>query len=169
VVWRFIQSLFGTGGAPAAPSPAATVVSSETSARLREALTVDDLRSVGLEPDLTAPEVTTQPDGRGVYCTFTRASGAMGGIEYDAFVDDDPLACQLTVMGEGTGSYAPAELSGVDDSLISLSVVSGGPPFATIIVRRGKLVFTIALPTGPNAQNQLRRLAEIVLERLSGI
>lgn len=168
MVWRFIQSLFGTSGAPDAPSPATTVVTPETAARLKSALTVDDLRTVGLQPDLSAPIVNATPDGRSVYCTFTRASGAMGGIEYDAFLADDPLACQLTIMGEGTGGYAPADLPGVDDGLISLSVVSGGPPFARILVRRGNLIFTIAVPTGPRAQEQLTRLAQIVLERLNG-
>lgn len=167
--WRIIQSLFGSGGTAATRSSAIAVVTAETTARLKSALTVDDLRAVGLAPDLAAPVVNAEPDGRGVYCTFTRASGAMGGIEYDAFLADDPLGCQLTVMGEGTGGYAPADLPGVDDGLIGLSITSGGPPFARILVRRGNLVFTIAIPTGPKAQEQLVRLSKVVLERLGGI
>ncbi len=169
MLWRFIQSLFGSGGTVTPASRAVTAVTAETTERLKNALTVDDLRAVGLQPDLSAPDVNTEPDGRSVYCSFTSASGAMGGIEYDAFLNDDPLACQLTVMGEGTGSYAPADLAGVDDSLISLSAVSGGPPFATIVARRGNLVFTIAIPPGPNARDQLTRLAQSALERLNGI
>jgi hypothetical protein len=44
--------------------------------------------------------------------------------------------------------------------------VSGGPPFATIAVRRGDLVFVLGIPANKDAQAQLTSLTGLVLKLL---
>lgn len=146
-------------GASPKPSPAS----------LCAAITVEDLRAVGLQPDLDMPSVNPSDDADdsvGAYCGYTSASAAMGGIEFDVFYDDQPLAIQRTILGEGGGEMTPAGLPDVDESLLGLSITAGGPPFASILVRRANCVFTIGIPTGPNARDQLLTLAGLALQRL---
>ncbi len=56
-------------------------------------------------------------------------------------------------------------LTGADDVRIGTNLVSGGPPFASIIVRKGELVFLVGIPAGKQAHDQLLKLATIALKR----
>jgi len=140
-----------------------------SSDRMATALTAADLQAHGLEPELeqTAVGVEDEGDGVGVYCGWTRASGAQGGIELDLWSVGDPATTFATILANQTGEMRPAGLAGADQSMIGLSVRSGFGPFATIAVARGGLVFTLAIPTGQHASDQLMGLASVVLERLS--
>jgi hypothetical protein len=156
-----------TGGLPAAPAWGTGPKPSAQS--LCAAITVDDLRAVGLQPDLDAPVVNPGDDAdgsAGAYCSYTRASVAAGGIEFDVFYDDDPLAVQRTILGEGGGAATPASLEGADECLLGRSIMPGEAAHASIVVRRANCVFTIAIPDGPDADDQLRALARLALQRL---
>ncbi|HET8625976.1 MAG TPA: hypothetical protein VFL91_01055 [Thermomicrobiales bacterium] len=156
-----------TGSPPAAPAWGAEP--RPTPASLCAAITVADFRAVGLQPDLDAPVVNPADDGdggAGAYCSYTRASVAAGGIEFDVFYDDDPLAVQRTILGEGGGAVTPASLEGADECLLGRSTMPGEAAHASIVVRRANCVFTIAIPDGPDAAEQLRALARLALQRL---
>jgi hypothetical protein len=144
---------------PAVPSP--------YTARMAGALTGADLRAEGLAPELDQPELNIDPNGSGVYCTWTRASGASGGIELDLWAGGEPQLTVQTILAEQSGDMSPAGLAGADDSLIGLSVWSGTGPFATIVVSREWLVFSLSIPAGPRAHDQLMSLAAVVLERVA--
>ena len=167
---RLIRAIFGAdeGSARvASPSAPVTVPSSTVASNLGmcRLLTTPDLRAVGLQPDLDQPVANLEDDGTSAYCTYTRASAANGGIEFDIFESDDPAGTQKTILGEAEGNMVPASLAGVDESLIG-TAVSGGPSFATIVVRKGRIVFTIAIPPDPEASDRLVTLANVVLQRL---
>ncbi len=132
------------------------------------AITRADLVSVGLRPDLTQPSVSPAQGSQGAYCTYTKASGADGGIEFDWFRDDaTPAQTWQTVLAQATypAGIQPTGLAGVTDSMFSPGAVSGGPQFADITVRRGDLIFDISAPPGSDAKRQLTLLARIVLRR----
>jgi hypothetical protein len=167
---RLIRAILGSdrGSAPVALSsaPFATQSSTDTpNLGMCRLLTSADLRAVGLQPDLDQPTANLEDDGASAYCTYTRASGANGGIEFDIFESDDPVGTQQTILGEAEGNMAPASLANVDASFIG-TAISGGPSFATIVVRKGRIVFTIAIPPDPEASDRLVTLANVVLQRL---
>ena len=140
-----------------------------TPARMAAALTADDLRQYGLEPELDPAEVGIGQEDEGdngVYCGWTRANGAQGGIELDLWAGEDADATFTTCLANQTGETRSAGLAGADQSVIGLSVRSGFGPFASITVIRGELVFSLAIPTGERARDQLMGLAALVLQRL---
>jgi hypothetical protein len=107
---------------------------------------------------------TENPDGTGgYYCTYTDASGATGGIEFDAFIGD-PVGTYQTIVGE-TGTLtavSTGDLPGTDQAGVNLNGTGG---MAAIVVRKGQLIFDMSFPTNPNARTQLISLARIVLQR----
>jgi hypothetical protein len=70
-------------------------------------------------------------------------------------------------MGEGGSNYVDAHVPGADDSRMDLKAVSGGPPFATLIVRKKSLVYVLSIPSSPHSESQLRALSKIVMQRLT--
>lgn len=135
------------------------------------ALTRADFVAAGLQVN-ARPDASVQDDGQSAYCVYSGRSGATGGVELDVFwpAGGNPAAVvqtEQTVLGEDGAAYLPAGMAGVQDSRIATSIVAGGPRFAAIVVRRGDLVFTIALPAGPQARTRLLRLSRIVLARLT--
>lgn len=152
-----------TGSSPAAAAKAAA------GAQVCSAITRADLIQVGLRPDLTRPGVSRANSGQGAYCTYTRASGAEGGIEFDWFRNDSPVQTWQTVLAGATypAGIEPAGLARVAQSQFSPGAVAGGPQFAIIAVRRGDLVFDISVPAGQKARRQLTRLARLVLRRMA--
>jgi len=133
-------------------------------AKMCDALTPADLKAQGLAPD--AKTTVNVPEPISAYCTYAGRSGATGGIELDVFAAGaDALDTQKTILGELSG-MKPAGYPGVDESLMNLEAVSGGPKFAVLVVRKAGLVFTLSLPSGPKAKDQLFALAKLVLGRL---
>jgi len=131
---------------------------------LCQALTNADFTKLGISVDKT--HTFNIDDPTSAYCTYKGKSGAMGGVELDIFYPTDAQATERTAMGEGGSNYVDARVPGVDESRMDLHAVSGGPPFATLVVRKKDLVYVLSIPSSPRAESQLRALSKIVLQRL---
>jgi hypothetical protein len=110
-------------------------------------------------------------DGPGTgsaYCVYNGLSGAMGGLELDVFVGPTVGDAQLTYaqIRESIPNPSVPNLSGVDEAVIDTNIEPG---FGAILVRAGKLVVTITLPTSAAANDQLISLTNLVLGRARGL
>ena len=157
--------LVACGGKAGSPSPAPTPVSSApTSDQLCQLLTVDDWTAAGLT-GAEAPQIDDDGPGTGsAYCTYGGRSGATGGLELDVFVEqtvNDAQTTYATIAQSLPRSSAP-NISGIDEGLINTNI---DPGFGAILVRAGKLVVTITLPTTAQAGDQLTSLTQTVLSR----
>jgi hypothetical protein len=133
------------------------------------ALTPADFQSGGIR-NVSKPTTNVQDGGASVYCVYAGKSAATGGVELDVFNPAGGTVAEAkdtfqTAISEGSSGMKPVTLAGADDARWSGNVVSGGPPFATMAVRRGTLVFTLGIPAGSAAQKQLTDLAVLVLGR----
>ena len=114
---------------------------------------------------------TSFADGPGsAYCVYAGESGATGGIEFDAFLDDSVTDAEATfeTSVDEAGPMADAEpvtLPGADEAVIDTDIDG---TFSSIVVRAGRFTFVIALPTGDDAELELTTLAGIVLARTAG-
>lgn len=129
------------------------------------ALSVSDFAKAGVP--ITATASQNSDDETNAYCGF---QGKSGSAELDVFLPAGDSSVQAigverTVYGEVGGHFEPVTLAGVDSAQINLAV-PGKKPSAGIVVRRGLAVFTLNLPAGPNAREQLLSLAQTVLSRL---
>jgi hypothetical protein len=116
-----------------------------------------------------AGTATVNSDGPGsAYCSFTAVSAAQGGIEFDVFVGDDPDGTYNTILGETTG-LAPSTIAGSDKSAMTAGVEGQVDKPAAVLVQKGKLVFTIAVPAGLYREAALNALSLIVLSRSAGL
>ena len=109
------------------------------------------------------PKVSSDEPGS-AYCTWSDKSGAQGGLELDVFVSDtaaDAEDTYKTVADELPGAQ-PVDLPGVDAALINPNVDG---MYGAILVRNGRLTYTIALPASAGSQVQLESLAGLVLSR----
>jgi hypothetical protein len=132
------------------------------------ALTPADFQSAGIS-NATKPQANVQDGGASVYCVYSGQSAATGGIELDVFYpagsnETGVKATYKTMVDEGP-PLKPISLTGADEAHWSANATSGGPPFATVAVRRLNLVFTLGIPAGSNSQAQLIKLAAVVLQR----
>lgn len=101
------------------------------------------------------------------YCVY---SSKAGKVEFDIFFPAGATAAEInaterTVLGEGGSRYQRTQVAGAEDAQISLALPDL-PGSAGIVVRKGKAVFDIVVPRGPNARQQLLTLAQLVLSRL---
>lgn len=139
-------------------------------ARMCDALTAADLRAAGLRPERERPEPNADGD-TGAYCAYTAASGAKGGIEFDIF-DGGTDVGQVweTVAAEGggiTGEMTALKLAGADEARIGTKLrFESGPPFGSVQVRAGRMVFVLTVPAGNRTRQQLVDLAALVLQRV---
>lgn len=159
-------ALVACGGKAATPSPAPTATPSglPSADQLCQLLTIDDWTAAGLS-GATAPKVDDDGPGTGsAYCTYGGLSGATGGLELDVFVDQTLLGAQTTfaTIAQSLPPSQPPNVSGIDDGLLNTNI---DPGFGAILVRAGKLVVTITLPTSPQAGDQLTSLTQTVLSR----
>lgn len=133
------------------------------------ALAPADFQAVGVA-GATKPQANVQDAGAGAYCVYAGKSSATGGVELDVFYPaganpGEVQATYVTAIGESGDPMKPIKIDGADEARWAPAAVSGGPPFATIAVRRGPLVFVLGIPAGKNAQAQLTKLAGVVLKR----
>ncbi len=140
-------------------------------AALCGALTQADFAALGLQADARV-DANVQDGGRSAYCGYRGRSGAMGGLELDVFwpagaSPGEVRGTERTILAEDAGKYVPVTVAGADEALLAPSLRSGGPTFASIVVRRGDLVFAISLPATPQARAQLLRLSTLALARLT--
>ena len=117
------------------------------------------------------PSVNVQDGGKSAFCVYAGKSVATGGIELDVFLPAGASPVEIketyqTVIAESGAEMTPIRIEGADEARWSAHAVSGGPPFATIVVRRRELVFTIGIPPSKNAQAQLTSLSGLVLKQL---
>ena len=133
-------------------------------------LTPSDFTTAGVA-NAAKPSANVQDGGSSAYCAYAGKSAATGGIELDVFspAGASPADIKETyrvAIGESSGDLAPLKIQGADEARWSGRAVSGGPPFATIAVRRGDLVFVLSIPASKDAQAQLTSLSGFVLKRL---
>jgi hypothetical protein len=160
--------------APSATGQQQSAQSARTKARpTGEALcvlTVEDFTTAGV-PKASKPSANVQDGGKSAYCVYAGKSSATGGIELDVFSPAGASPADIketyqTAIGEGSTELKPLRIEGADEARWSPQAVSGGPPFATIAVRRGDLVFVLGIPANKDAQTQLTTLSGLVLKRL---
>ena len=147
----------------AVPSQPAGSGSQPSAAQLCGLLTASDWASVQLTQASSQPTINSDAPGN-AYCTYTATSGASGGLELDAFVDNtssDAEGTYNTILSETPGGQ-PAVLPGTDAALINPNVDG---KYGAIVVRNGRFTYTISLPTSAGAQTQLETLAALVLTR----
>ena len=166
--------LFVSGCLIAIASPAPGQQAARKGPRLSgEALCVlgpNDFAEAGVKT-AAKPSANVQDNGASAYCVYAGKSAATGGIELDVF---SPAGSTLadaketfkTAIGEASAAMTPIRIEGADEAVWSGRAVSGGPPFATITVRRGDLVFSLGIPASKDAQAQLTSLSGLVLKRL---
>lgn len=157
--------LIACGGKAPSPSPAPTPVSSApTSDQLCQLLTVADWNAAGLT-GAVAPTIDDDGPGTGsAYCTYGGQSGATGGLELDVFVDHtvDGAQANFATIAQSLPPSGEPSISGIDEGLINTNIEPG---FGAILVRAGRLVVTITLPTSGQAGDQLTSLTQTVLSR----
>jgi len=108
------------------------------------------------------------------YCIYAGKSRMTGGIELDAFVlteaDDPDGVFDNTLNSAGIIDRTERGRDvGADRAVIATNLKGDTGPVAVIAVRKGKLVFDIGFPGGPDAEGELIRLAKRVLERGSAL
>jgi hypothetical protein len=162
---------FALSDRPALGSP--FPIARNSGAAMCTALAPDDFASVGVKG--AAKPLANVSDPTGAYCVYAGKSSSTGGIEFDVFYPAGSTPADLkstidTMLGEsggttGLGGYKKIPMTGADEAYLGTALVSGGPPFANIVVRRGDLAFDIGIPANPQSRDQLLKLAAIVLKR----
>jgi hypothetical protein len=169
-----LATLFVSSCLLAAASPAPGQQAARSAPRRAgEALCVlspNDFAEAGVR-NASKASANVQEGGTSVYCGYAGKSAATGGIELDVFSPAgaspaDIKATYETAIGESSGVMTSIRVEGADEARWSAHVISGGPPFATIAVRRGDLVFVLGIPANKDAQAQLTSLSGLVLKRL---
>lgn len=148
---------------------AAAAAIAPKSGALMCALTPEDFAIAGVR-NAAKPSANVQDGGASVYCVYAGKSSATGGIELDVFYPAGSTSADVAETFANATSELGSRLqsiaiAGADEARWSASAVSGGPPFATVTVRRGNLVFSLGLPANARAQTQIKILAETVLKR----
>jgi hypothetical protein len=135
-------------------------------------LTQRDFQTLGTSVS-SKPTINLDDSGASAYCVYRGKSGATGGVELDVFYpagsDADKIAntWKATLESDPGAQYEPENVPGADESVYSLSVPQPGElAFAANAVRRGDLIFSISLPSSPQAHTELLKLSEFVLSRL---
>lgn len=124
-----------------------------------------DFAAVGVSGARTPTK--NSDDTTNAYCVYSGTSGGTGGIEFDIFLTDATGAYQqIRANGGITADNATADLPGVTAAGIQLDGLSH---MADIGVLKGTMAFDIDVPTSPNARTQLIALAQLVLQRASGL
>ena len=163
------------GGSASSSSSKRTSNSSQAQAGapidLCAGLSVADLRAQGLAPELDNPLESGLPldnGDTGAMCRWTKQYGLLGGIEQDVYYPvGNPEQVELGYPSGISGTLQPSGLRGAGASRIGLSMVAiPGHTCALITVRRGRLVFALAIPPGPRAHDQLMSLAATAMAKL---
>jgi hypothetical protein len=130
----------------------------------------NDFAQAGVD-NTSKPLANVQDGGISAYCVYTGKSAATGGIELDVFspagaTPGDIKETFKTATDELGAALTPIRIEGADEARWAAHAVSGGPPFATIAVRRGDIVFVLSIPAHKDAQAQLTMLSGLILKRL---
>jgi hypothetical protein len=93
---------------------------------------------------------------------------ARAGSSFDVFADDDGAGTYQTIIDE-LGALSAANVAGADEALGTDGVAGKADAPASIVVRKGDLVFTIGVPGGAGRRATLELLAAVVLSRGAGL
>jgi hypothetical protein len=154
------------GGAPTVAGGQPTGAAVTDAAKLCDLLGPGDFAAVGISG---AGPVKANVDESGAYCVYAGQSAGTGGIEFDAFVGDDAEGTFDTIMQESVGSPAAITVAGADEAMAADGVAGKSDQYASITVRKGKLVFTIGVPGGAGMSAKLATLAAVVLGRAAAL
>ena len=135
-----------------------------TADQLCQLLTPADWTAAGLS-GARAPSIDDDGPGTGsAYCVYKGVSGATDALELDVFVHAsvDAASTDFATIAQSLPSSTAPNVSGIDDGLINTDI---DPGYGLVLVRAGKLVVTITLPTSASAEAQLTNLTQIVLSR----
>jgi len=105
------------------------------------------------------------------FCVWAGKSVATGGIEMDAFIDDDPIDRDESFDSVSTGDSAEdvtAEVAGAQRANIG-TTSSDGPEFGEIAVQSGNFIFGIGIPSTGDWHTQLITLANLTLTRAAAV
>ena len=147
---------------PATQAPVTTSAPGElpSAQELCGLLTTEDWSQFGY---VTAASPEINSDGPGTaYCVYAGTSGATGGLEFDAFVaaaEDEAQGTYDTIISGGP-EMTPLDAANADSVAISTE-----GEYAVIVARTGRFTFSISLPTGDDAENELMTLANTVVTR----
>jgi hypothetical protein len=155
-------------GGPPTDAPAQPTGGAVTDpAKLCDLLGPGDFDAAGITG---AGDATVNSDGPGsAFCVFAGASAATGGIEFDAFIDDDPASVYATITAEDAAELSAIDVEGADVAEGWDGTDGTADQFGRIIVRAGKLVFTIGVPGGDGVAAQLASLADLVVGRAAAL
>lgn len=157
----------GAGGQPTGGGAQPTGGPVTDLTKLCDLLGPGDFAAVGING---AGVAKVSDDGPGTaYCVYSGTSGATGGIEFDVFVDADPEGVFDTILDEISSDTTSVPIPGVDESVGSDGQAGKADAPATVVVRKGPLVFTIAAPGGTGNSLKLAALAALVVARGAGL
>lgn len=158
VVMFYLNSAAQARSAPARIAPS-------SGKELCSALAPLDFTNAGVP--VAALREANLDDKASAYCVY---ESKVGRVEFDIFYPAGETSqavteTKKTVLGEVGGKFQNIKIAGADSADINLAV-PGRRPSASIVVRRRRAVFTIDIPSRPNARQELRTLSQTVLSRL---
>lgn len=129
------------------------------------ALTPDDFVKTGV-PVLRLQQANLD-DAKSAYCIY---DGKAGKVEMDIYypAGDTPIEAQNATRAAQAaigGQFEPVRVEGADAA--SSNAASQGATDSSIVVQKGTTVFNISIPKAADAQQQLVKLSEIVISRLT--
>jgi hypothetical protein len=165
ILFCAVSAFLLLGFAPSAAAQARSVAPSSGKG-LCSALTPEDFTKAGVA--VTALDKANLDGTEGAYCLFRSKTGK---VEFDVFFPAGATPAEVqstekTVLGEGGDKYEHIQLAGADSAWLALSVSGQPNPSAAIVVRRGKAVLALLLPSSSQARQQLTSLAQTALGRL---
>jgi hypothetical protein len=151
------------GEAATAPTEPPVASSSGVPTDLCELLRPEDFAAAGVD-GAGEPEATTDGTGSS-YCVYAGESGATGGIELDVFPNADEASAMETF--ETAIAQGPAGAPASTGSFSESSFVIDGE-VASLTVRQGLLVLSLAAPNDINTETGLVTLAQLAIQRAGG-
>ena len=127
---------------------------------LCELLRPEDFATAGVD-GAGEPEATTDGTGSS-YCVYAGESGATGGIELDVFPNADEASAKetfATATSEGPAGR-PASTGSFSESSFAID-----GEVASLTVRQGLLVLSLAAPNDMNTETGLVMLAQLAIDR----
>ncbi len=149
----------------AADNQTAAKVAASSGNAMCAALSAADFTKVGV-PVTAANAPSPNQEKDSAYCTY--ASKTAKGIEFDIFFPaganaEEAKNAERASMGDIGGKFENIQVAGADEAHTNVAAAKDS---ASIVVRKGVVVFDINIPPSANARQQLVTLAETVLSRL---
>lgn len=163
------------GGPAASPSPTPATTASTptagTTASGASGLTPEELCNFLLPSDwqqfnyitTVEPEVSSNAPGTAM-CGYARA------LHFEIYVEDTPDEAHATyetiIENAPFDAGEPVNIAGSQEAEIDMEITD---ETSGIVVRTGRIAFTIGAPAGEEARAQLETLAETVVQRVASL